>query len=113
MYKPPLKDMSIKVDKEEQETADEKPLYKGPQYPWGLAISLREEELEKLGLDFDSVEVGETIALTAKTKVTSLSSNESEDGAQRKCVELQITHLGLNDNRTSEQNKADGRYKDN
>lgn len=68
-----------------------------PAYPYGLCISLSEEELKKLGLDGELPAVGEMIHLCAMAKVTSVSENESEDssGAKTKhCrVELQITHL--------------------
>lgn len=68
-----------------------------PVYPYGLCISLSEDELAKLGLDGDLPEVGEMIHLAAMAKVTSVSESEREesDGTKTKCcrVELQITHL--------------------
>jgi len=68
-----------------------------PVYPYGLCISLTEDELEKLGLDGDLPEVGMMIHLSAMAKVTSVSQNERDmgDGTKKNCcrVELQITHL--------------------
>lgn len=73
------------------------PEIKVPAYPYGLCISLTEEELPKLGLDGDLPEVGEMVHLVAMAKVTSVSENEREDtsGEKTRCcrVELQITHL--------------------
>lgn len=66
-----------------------------PKYPYGLSISLTDEELEKLDLEPDC-EVGELIHLTAMAKVTSVSQNETTDG--KRCrIELQIIALGAED----------------
>jgi len=70
-----------------------------PTYPYGLCISLDEETMDKLGIDGDLPEVGEMIHFCAMARVTSASMNEREgaDGTKETCcrVELQITHLGL------------------
>lgn len=69
-----------------------------PVYPYGLCISLTEEELEKLDLDPAEAEVGATIHLCAMAKVTSKSESErvNADGSKEQCcrIELQITQLG-------------------
>lgn len=64
-----------------------------PIYPWGLSISLQDEQLEKLDLEADC-EVGDLIDLRARARVTSVSQNETTNG---KCcrVELQIIMLGV------------------
>lgn len=66
-------------------------------YPYGLCISIEDDELTKLGLDGDMPSVGEMIHLAAMAKVTSVSRNEREmtDGTKKECrrIELQITHL--------------------
>jgi hypothetical protein len=68
-----------------------------PVYPYGLCISLTEEEMAKLGLEGDLPQIGEMIHLAAMAKVTSVSQNEREDASGKKVaccrVELQITHL--------------------
>lgn len=64
----------------------------GPMYPYGLCLSLGEEEMAKLGLDADCT-VGETVHLFALAKVTSCSSNETENGGKRCRIELQITDM--------------------
>ena len=68
-----------------------------PTYPYGLCISLNEEDLAKLGITGELPEVGEMVHLAAMAKVTSVSESEREDtgGIKTKCcrIELQITHL--------------------
>jgi len=76
------------------------PSYKAavPSYPYGLCISLNEDDLAKLGMDDCQLpSIGDMIHLAAMAKVTSVSENQTtaEDGAVKKCcrIELQITHL--------------------
>lgn len=64
-----------------------------PDYPWGLSISLSEEELTKLGLEEKDLGVGDMLHMHALLKVTSVSSNESESNGKCCRVELQITHM--------------------
>lgn len=95
----------IDMAKTPQEYAEEKaevsaPEYNPPKYPYGLCICLDEEMLAKLGLPLP--EVGDTIDLCAFAKVTSVSSNENENGASSR-VELQITHLGLEEEEEDEE----------
>jgi hypothetical protein len=80
-------------------------------YPYGLCLSLEEDELAKLGLD-DLPNVGEMIHLCAMAKVTSVSQNEREmtDGSKKSCrrVELQITHLATESE--DEENRSERWY---
>lgn len=63
-----------------------------PRYPYGLAISLGQDELDKLGVDYKDWNVGDAFNLDATAKITSISEHENEGG--KKCrVEMQITHL--------------------
>lgn len=64
-----------------------------PDYPWGLSISLSEEELDKLGLGSEGLGVGDILHMHALMKVTSVSSSENENTGKCCRVELQITHL--------------------
>jgi hypothetical protein len=66
-----------------------------PKYPWGLCINLEDDQLDKLGIDGEC-EVGDQIHLCAMAKVTSCSENETE-GKTRHRIELQITHLAVED----------------
>lgn len=74
--------------------------YDPPKYPWGLCIRLDNDILSKLGLGLP--EVGDLIDLCATAKVTSVSSRDTENGADS-CVELQITHLGLEEEEEDEE----------
>lgn len=88
-----------------------------PSYPYGLCISLTEDELEKLGIDGDC-EIGDMIHLFAMAEVTSCSEHKTKaaDGSEKTCcrIELQITHLGLEDEDREEEpdGKARKRYGD-
>lgn len=64
----------------------------GPDYPYGLCISLCNDELEKLGLA-DEVEVGDMLHLHCMAKVTSVSKSDSEMSGPSCRVELQITDM--------------------
>lgn len=65
-------------------------------YPYGLCLSLTQDELDKLDIE-GGCSVGDMIHLCAIAKVTSYNENETETASGEKkksCrVELQITHL--------------------
>ena len=64
------------------------------QYPYGLRISLQNDELEKLGID-KLPGVGDTFELEAIVVVKSVSAGQSEGGEKRRSIELQITEMCL------------------
>lgn len=70
-----------------------------PKYPWGLRISLSEKEMDKLGIDASCAFVGGICHLHALAKVTSVSSNETQDAdgdsSEHSRVELQITAMAI------------------
>ena len=84
--------------------------YKGPKYPYGLTMRLTEKELAKLDLD-DGCEVGDTLHLFAMVRVTSISSNEREDGEKNCSIELQVTHIALEDEDEENEMSGDDRAK--
>src|SRR5690348_9641609 len=66
----------------------------GPDYPYGLCLSLGKDELAKLGIE-ELPEVGDEFHLYAVACVTRVSQTASKDtGEDSKGVELQITQLG-------------------
>lgn len=73
-------------------------LASGPEYPWGLCIRLEDKSLEALGIT-KLPSVGDELMVTAKVKVTSVRESEyqREGGTAEvdRCVELQITDMGL------------------
>lgn len=68
-------------------------------YPYGLTLTLGEDELEKLGLDQDC-DVGDMIDVRAFAEVTSISKNKD-------CcrVELQIVRMAVENETTEEPGK--------
>lgn len=65
-----------------------------PKYPYGLRISLDNDSLKKLGVK-ELPAVGDTLMIKANVTVVSTSENESAEGGEYKCCDLQITDLGL------------------
>lgn len=65
-----------------------------PRYPYGLCISLCQDELEKLGFAAGDMEVGDVVHLHALAKVTSVSQNETEGGMNSR-VELQLVMIEI------------------
>lgn len=64
-----------------------------PDYPYGLRISLTENELEKLKLDHKEASVGDYLNLRVRACVKSIS--EHDDGGGKCCrMELQIEEMG-------------------
>lgn len=86
---PEFVDMALTPRKETVEEAEvDMPQ---PVYPYGLCISLGDEQLEKLNMS-DDCEVGDMIHMHCLAEVTSVSKNQTTEGT--KCrVELQITMI--------------------
>lgn len=63
-------------------------------FPWGLSLTLEKESLEKLGREVGDFQVGATVDLVCKARVTRVSSSEGEDGADA-TVGLQIESMAL------------------
>jgi len=93
---PNFVDMAKSPEELKEERLDSvAPAYPRDIYPYGLCISLCEEELKKLDLSGD-VDAGDLIHMHAIGKVTSVSKRDTDDG-QKVRVEIQITHLALED----------------
>lgn len=73
----------------------------GPDYPWGLQVTLDAEALDKLGTK-DLPEVGQECVITATAKVTRVSQSASERGKGHRSVEYQITKLAINHDEDSD-----------
>lgn len=76
-----------------------------PRYPYGLSICLCQDELEKLGIDFDSIERGDILHLHALAKVTSTSESDTQGGETQR-VEMQIVFLEV-ESEDEENDEAD------
>lgn len=67
-----------------------------PEYPYGLCISLSNDELAKLDLDTSDVEAGDMVHLFCMAKVTSINKRDTTDGVDTR-IEMQITHIACED----------------
>lgn len=85
------KDMSIPVESSP---------YVGPKYPYGLCICLCDDEIDKLGID-GMPDAGDMVLLNALAKVTSVNMSERDDGTSNRRIELQITHMGVDEDQPS------------
>lgn len=65
------------------------------EYPYGLRITLQKEQLAKLGMK-EMPKVGDSFVADAKMVVKSVQVSDGGNGTY-KSVDLQITHLGLED----------------
>ncbi len=72
-----------------------------PRYPWGLGLSLGDEQLQKLGLSTDC-EVGDMLQLDCLVKVTSVSRNETTTGVNSN-LSLQIVGIAAEDDEPEEE----------
>src|SRR5690242_10130946 len=98
--------------REKMEQMASAPMPDAPTFPYGLCITLCDDELEKLGIDKDDMpEIGDSIHLFAMAKVTSVNQSANESGDQRR-IELQITDLGCEneDDENDEEERAERRY---
>lgn len=87
-----MKSMKLKNMEQEVLTSAPKEI-EGPKYPYGLRITLEEEQLAALGMKL-LPGIDKEVAVSAKGYVCRVSSNESEYGSHR-CVEIQLTELAL------------------
>jgi CRISPR/Cas system-associated endonuclease Cas3-HD len=101
---PPMVDMR-RTPEEAEEYAIPSPMDQ-PAYPYGLSISLCQDELEKLGLDHTDFEVGDLVHFHAMSVVTSVSSSQNEGGNTCR-VELQITHMTSAEDESDEDEEAE------
>src|SRR5512138_1876701 len=91
-----LKSMKLseqQADKVAEVAAGSKP--EGPRYPWGLAISLENESMKKLGLSAKDLPVGGEVAIVGKARVVRAGSYESEGDSKREDAGLQLTDLAI------------------
>lgn len=86
-----MKDMRL-TSKEQAEIMSPSP----PTYPYGLCISLCNDELEKLGLNYEDLCTGDMLDLRCLASVTAKSSHDNGDGENQR-IELQIQFMEAED----------------
>lgn len=89
----PMKMVDMKMSKREKKRRFSSPVANGPDYPWGLSLSLDSAALAKLGIE-ELPEAGEEWVIHATGKVTRVSESANEKKTERS-VEVQITRLAL------------------
>lgn len=89
---PAMVDMR-KTTEEKSEATQMPALANEPDYDYGLRLCLNHESLEKLDVDVNSLQVGETYHLFCLAKVTSISKNANDTGENCR-VEMTLTHIG-------------------
>jgi hypothetical protein len=82
------------------------PENRGPQYPYGLRITLTHVELEKLGLEADC-DIGDMIDLRAFAEVTCVSKDSGPAGETCR-VELQIQKLAIENEMAEDEDDEEG-----
>lgn len=90
---------SLKLTKKERtsdapEVAVPSDKYEGPEYPYGLEISLEKDCLEKLGMDIDDFSVGNKTEMVCVGEITRTheSAGKHQDNAS---VSIQITNMAM------------------
>jgi hypothetical protein len=68
--------------------------YDGPDYPYGLNLTLEHDHLKKLGL-IALPKVGSYVNVNARALVVSVRQSESTKGKPNRCVELQLQKIGV------------------
>lgn len=65
-----------------------------PDYPWGLRITLTDEQIEALGIKTLPA-VGAPVAIEAVGTVQSVSDEAVDNGKSNRRIELQLTDLAM------------------
>lgn len=77
----------LSTDSEDEQAAER------PKYPYGLCVSLCDEELSKLGIT-ELPKVGEVLMLSAQVEVIGTEQSQNQGGAESR-LRLQITDMGM------------------
>lgn len=80
----------------------------GPDYPYGLEVSLEDPALKKMGVDMSMHKVGDEVVLHAKCKITRMSQSETNGGDKNRTMGLQITDMCVDGMMDAMDDGADG-----
>jgi hypothetical protein len=80
--------------KEREEASEEAKEMQGPEYPWGLKITLGEDELEKLGLG-ENPKSGTRFKIEAEGYVCAERQGSSDDYVDDRSVTIQLTSVAV------------------
>lgn len=93
--------VDMKRTKKEAKEAENVSVGYEEQYPWGLQITLGNEELNKLKLDLKNLNVGDSVAIMAAGKVTRISISDEFKNTS-KSLGIQIQKIALDFQETDE-----------
>ena len=96
----------LKITKKEAKAKSESMVIGSPdqeRYPYGLRLDLNNDTLEKLGMT-ELPSVGTVLMFEAKAKVVG-SRQSATEGSENRSIELQITHIDLEEGETDEEVK--------
>lgn len=96
----------LKITKKEAKAKSESMVIGSPdqeRYPYGLRLDLNNDTLEKLGMT-KLPSVGTVLMFEAKAKVVG-SRQSATEGSENRSIELQITHIDLEEGETDEEVK--------
>jgi hypothetical protein len=79
---------------------------KPPDYPWGLAIRLEKEELDKLGIK-TLPQIGSEVHFAAVAMVTGINHSARQGQDEETCLALQITMLSVVKVESAEEEKGE------
>jgi hypothetical protein len=97
--------VSMERSKKEMRANDAPISIDSSKFPYGTCLHLSTSEMEKLGLDVTTLEVGAKVKLSAVGEITSVSSSKYTGGKDQSCS-IQITSMALSDDLTKKGNKA-------
>lgn len=83
-----------KADRNNPGIASQTDKYDGPDYPYGLNLTLEHDHLKKLGIT-TLPKVGSYVNVNARALVTSVRQSETTKGKPNRCVELQLQKIGV------------------
>lgn len=70
----------------------------GEEYPFGLLISLTQEDMDKLGLDAGTLHAGQEVSISARARVRSSVESEEENMASLQITDMAVdTDMGFED----------------
>lgn len=65
-----------------------------PRYPWGLRMTLENEQLQKLPA-LDELTAGDEVTLCVRCRVKSVRSSEQDKGDESRSMELEVRKIGV------------------
>jgi hypothetical protein len=86
--------INMKHSKDEAKQYTEASPMDEPQYPYGLCLSLHDDELKKLGIT-SLPAVGAEMTINAKVFVKSTSAYNTQKGESEMSMDLQITDMEI------------------